>query len=100
MTDDNEGIEGLIAIGIIALIGVGLYRVIKAVGSFDKGDEVTKEELATITKDAQLGEECESCGGDCKPEELWECSSCSVKICPEIGGSQCFRCYIDSITSD
>jgi len=79
---DNDSIDGLIALGFLALVGFGFYKVIKSFGSFERGEEVTEDDLVdegyyseSIENKDEENEPCENCG-DFNPELFEECGHC------------------------
>ena len=110
--DDGHDVAGLVALGIVVLIGMGLYKVIKSFGSLESGEEVTKEELAEAMEE-QSGEEeyrriikrrtfysqnyvvyendvCNNCG-TVLPYRCEEADHCRVCIVGD-GNSECSNC--------
>ena len=46
--DDYDLVTCAIAAGFVVALGYGVYRVLKAFGEHDKGDEISEEELIAL----------------------------------------------------
>ncbi|MCX6761507.1 MAG: hypothetical protein NTY33_01490 [Candidatus Moranbacteria bacterium] len=95
---DDDGIGELIALGLIVLIGAGIYAVLCAFGSHECGDEVTKEELTRANSEVSdddnndeksLCQEAEERGEDV----CWKCLTVEPQRCGGCGG--CIKCNGD-----
>ena len=83
---DSDGlIPGLIAAGIIVAIGYGIYRVIKSLGNFNEGDNISKSKLENSIKD--FCSRCETAD----PRRCRICGSCLVCV-GEVGWGECYVC--------
>ncbi len=93
MADKDDAIAGLIAAGIITVVGVGLYAVLKSFGNYKKGDEVGEDEIRNhfdiednnsfkdYSSTKQSADVCDRCGapsdGNCTWCGLPACKNCA-----------------------
>ena len=100
---EDDSIDSLLALGFLALVGFGAYKVIKSFSSFKRGEEITEDELVDKgyyseseeevddeeeddkDNDEKEVEPCENCG-DPNPERFKKCGHC--KSCH----GACYRC--------
>lgn len=89
MSDNDSLVGGLILAGLVIAAGAGLYVVCKKFGCFEKGEEVTEEELINGADEVQKEDEediedyglCDRCGnpadGICTWCDLPACKKCA-----------------------
>lgn len=89
MSEDNDPLAGLLALGIVVLVGVGLYKILSSFGSFEAGSIVTEEKLikdGPEKQDSEVNEE-ERRALCCKAEDegkdvCWDCLTVEPNRCP------------------
>lgn len=85
-------IDFLLGAGFIIVTAWGGFKIVKAIGNYLEGDEVTEEEL--LDSQEKIEEElfndeekdivaCPSCGKEVDEEELKECPACEQLVCAE-----------------
>lgn len=47
--DDDDVFVVLLGAGVLALIGYGVYRVLKSVGQYEAGETVTSNQVASLS---------------------------------------------------
>lgn len=103
MSSDDEIIDELVALGIIVLIGAGIYGIIRSFGSFEDGDEATKKQVlkmrhnqsSSVEIEQNEGETdiCEVCG-TISPERCYGAGHCMVCVERETyDDGKCFSCH-------
>jgi len=49
MTDDNDEIHSLIAAGVLVLVGVGVYKVLKTIGSYKAEQMISTPQAKSLS---------------------------------------------------
>lgn len=110
MADDDDGIDLLIGAGILVLVGVGVYKVLKAIGSYEADEIVSTPQAKTLSTYILRGDiepvytYCFACGREteqCQYEYHYgdsKCMNCNYGLGYAYDRS-CMQCY-SAITDD
>jgi len=102
---DISDIAGLIAVGVLVVVGVGIYQILKNIGSFEAGQEIGEDEAKTLAKhnewlteyqsrlrwEARMREE-EALYADAYCEKCGRVTPRCRATDHDTGGSRCMEC--------